>query len=66
MSNKNYIFRAWSLRGVYDYADVAIKIRSMLPICSRFLPAADPARVAYDKARAQLVQDLTNEFLGEN
>ena len=66
MINKNYIFRAWGLRGVYDYADVAIKLRAMLPPCSRVLATADPARAAYDKARAQLLQCLTTEFLNKN
>ena len=63
--NKNYIFRAWEFRGVYDCADVAIKLRAMLPPCSRFLTAADPVRAAYDKSREQLLQCLTTEFLNK-
>jgi len=66
MDNKNYIFRSWDLRGVYDYADVAIKLRAMLPPCSRFLAATDTVLAAYNKTRAQLLQCLTTEFLNKN
>ena len=63
---KQYIFKKWADRGIYTYADVAIKLRALLPPCSRFLPDLDPALVAYQAARARLVKELTVEFLGAN
>lgn len=66
IDDKNYIFSKWTHRGVYDHSDIAIKLRVMLPFCSRFLATDSEERIAHEKARSNLLQNLKNEFLSRN